>query len=122
MKEELKQGIREFIQSASLAEENNLLISACDNYFKALVHALDVFIYCLIGKLPDSHGDRFRILEKRNPELYRIVDGIFSLYRKSYRSTVSKEELSEVKHALRETLRITGLEKEFVGYLEKRKK
>ena len=62
----IKQGIKEFIMSGKLSEENGLLISATDNYFKALIHAIDSFLQEKIGKIPDSHSERFRILQKEN--------------------------------------------------------
>src|SRR3989344_4019059 len=93
----LKQGIKEFIIGGKLAEEKNLLISASDSYFKALTHAIDYFLLGLIGKIPDSHTDRFRILEQENKELYGLVDELFKLYRKSYRSSITKEEFLKIK-------------------------
>lgn len=113
----LKQGIKEFIISGKIAEEKDMLISASDNYFKALIHAIDYFLSEIIGKIPDSHTERFRILEKENKDLYDIVDDLFKLYRKSYRSSITKEEFSRIKNGLKETLKITKLEKEFIKYL-----
>ncbi len=96
MKDGIKQGIKEFILSGVMAESKGLLISACDNYFKALIHAIDLSLFEKIGKVPDSHTERFRILEKENKELYSLVDSLFLLYRKSYRSSVTKEEFNRI--------------------------
>ena len=118
MNEGLKQGIKEFMLSGSMAETKGLLISACDNYFKALIHAIDLSLFEKIGKIPDSHTERFRILENENKELYNLVDPLFNLYRKSYRSSVTKEEFNRIKNGLKKTLELTKLEKEFIGYLQ----
>lgn len=118
MKEGIKQGIKEFILSGKMAEKKNLLISACDNYFKALIHTIDLSLLEKIGKIPDSHTERFRILEKENKELYSIIDSLFLLYRKSYRSSITKEEFRKIKNGLKKTLEITKFEKEFAGYLQ----
>ena len=119
MKDELRQGIKEFILSGKMAENKGLLISACDNYFKALIHAIDLSLFEKIGKVPDSHTERFRILEKENKELYNLVDSLFNLYRKSYRSSIAKEEFNSIKNGLKKTLEVTKLEKEFIKYLQK---
>lgn len=111
-------GIKQFILSGKLSEENNLLISATDNYFKALIHAVDLYLLGLIGKIPDNHTERFRILEAENSDVYRIVDELFRLYVKSYRSNISKEEFTKVKDGLKQILRLTKLEEEFVKYLQ----
>ena len=120
MKEGLKQGIKEFIISGSMAENKGLLISACDNYFKALIHAIDLSLFEKISKIPDSHTERFRILEKENKELYILVNSLFNLYRKSYRDSITKEEFNKIKNGLKKTLELTKLEKEFVKYLQKK--
>ena len=119
MKKGIKQGIKEFILSGVMSEKRGLFISARDNYFKALIHAVDLSLFEKIGKVPDSHTERFRILEKENTELYSLVDSLFEPYRRSYRSSVSKKEAEQIKNGLRKTLELTGLEKEFAGYLQK---
>ena len=111
MREGIKQGIKEFILSGKMAEIKGLLISACDNYFKAMIHAIDFSLFEKIGKIPDSHTERFRILERENKELYSLVDSLFNLYRKSYRSSVTKDEFEKIKNGLKKTLEITNLEK-----------
>ena len=117
MRDGIKQGIMEFILSGKMAEKNSLLISACDNYFKALIHAIDLSLFEKIGKIPDSHTERFRILKNGNMELYQLVDRLFFLYRKSYRGSITKKELEMVKHGLKKTLKLTKLEKIFEKYL-----
>lgn len=118
MKEGIKQGIKEFILSGKMSESKGLLISACDNYFKALIHAIDFSLFEKLGKIPDSHTERFKILEKENKELYNLIDNLFMLYRKSYRSSITKEEFDKVKNGLKKTLKLTKLEKEFSKYIQ----
>ena len=119
MKKGLKQGIKEFMLAGRLAESNNLLIAAADSYFKALIHAIDLSLFEKLGKIPDSHAERFRTLEKKDKKIYDITDSLFNLYRKSYRSSISSLEFREIKDGLRKTLQLTKLEKEFGSYLEK---
>lgn len=113
----LKQGIKEFILAGRLSEKSNLLIPAADNYFKALIHAVDFFLEDLFGKIPDNHTERFRVLKRENNELYSLVDELFNLYRKSYRTSITKEEFSRIKDGLKKTLEITGLKEEFIENL-----
>lgn len=117
MKQGLKEGIKQFIISGTLCEKNSILIPATDNYFKALIHSVDFFLLDIIGKIPDNHTERFRILERENKELYSLVDELFKLYRKSYRESITKEEFLRVKNGLIKTLKLTNLEKEFIKHL-----
>jgi len=113
-----KDAIKEFIISGKMAEDKGLFISATDNYFKALVIAVDIQLYSTLSLVPKSHTERFRILEKENQELYNLIDKLFSIYRKSYRSIITKDELEKIKNGLKKTLELTRLEKEFIKYLQ----
>ncbi len=117
MLEDVKKGLKEFLISGSNSEKASLLIAATDNYYKAIAHACDVFIYSRVGKLPNNHEERFRLLEALLPELYELVDTLFFTYRKSYRSVILAEDLRKVKDGLRKTLELTGLKEEFEEYL-----
>lgn len=116
--ESVKDGIRDFILGSKACEDKGLLLPATENMFKAILHAVDFFIYKVLGKTPDNHNERFDILKDLDKKLYELVSQLFLLYRKSYRENFSKEEFKKVKDGLRETLKITGLEKEFEKYLQ----
>ncbi len=113
----IMQGIKEFLIMGKAAEDKGLLIAATDNYFKALLHAIDCYLLNKLGKIPDNHTERFRVLEVENIELYNIIDELFRFYVKSYRSTISKEEFNKVKNGLKKTLKLTNLKEEFSKYL-----
>lgn len=70
--------------------------------FKSFASLLDYYIYLKKGVIPRSHTDRFRILEKDYPDLYRKIDGDFEFYQKSYRERLTKEACEVLKKDARE--------------------
>ena len=71
--------------------------SAAILYFKALFMVIDYIILQKEGRIPHDHGDRFRICEKKYPNLYRILDKLFPTYRTTYTTELSKETTEEVR-------------------------
>ena len=47
-------------------------------YFKAISALCDIYIFIKEGKTPSNHTERFRILELKYPEIYKIIDKGFS--------------------------------------------
>ncbi|GEM_PF-410441 len=69
--------------------------SAVVLYFKALISFGDLFLLKKLGKSPSSHAERFRLTQKKFPEVYDILDKDFPFYQDSYNKIMSKE-LAEV--------------------------
>ena len=58
-------------------------------YYKALVELCDFSLISKSGQLGVNNSERFRMLEKFNPELYGIADKLFRFYRDSYNKEIS---------------------------------
>ena len=65
--------------------------SATTLFFKAIAALCDLSIFRKEGTIPSSHASRFRIMEERYKELYRIADRDFPFYQDSYTKKMDKE-------------------------------
>ncbi len=101
IQEDLKNGIMEFEQSAVEEERKNMLRSAATLYFKAIASACDYVIYLKLRKIPDNHTERFRILEGQFVLFYEIMNRCFPIYKQTYRSNISAEQMEMMKDAFR---------------------
>ena len=88
---ELKENIDEFYSSAINAEQEKKYNVAVTLFFKALAVLADLYIFEKEDKIPTSHSDRFRILELKYPEIYKLLDKNFQFYQDSYRIKLNKE-------------------------------
>ncbi len=117
--EELKKGFDEFFEGG-IDEENkkrfNLAITA---YFKAITQICDIIIIRKIGFAPSSHSERFRLLERNFPPVYKIADNLFSLYKKTYSMPLNKESCNIIKNEIRNIIIAAKAEKEFERALQK---
>ena len=91
----LEQNAREYYKNGLGAEREKEYNSAVTLFFKAIASLSDLFILVKEGKMPTNHTERFRILELKYPEVYRINDKDFPFYQDSYRSRLNKE-VSEI--------------------------
>jgi len=103
---ELKENIREFFDSAVKEEREGKFNVAVTLYFKALAVLADLYILRKEGKTPSSHSERFRILETKYPEIYKLLDKNFSFYQDSYRIKINKEICEVLKKDGEELIRI----------------
>lgn len=96
-KEILENNAEEYFYSG----EDNLLKgrynSAIVLFFKALISFVDIYILINTGKVPSSHGHRFRILYEKFPKVYDLVDKDFPFYQNSYIQSINKETVEVVK-------------------------
>jgi len=88
---ELRENIKEFYDAALKSEKEQKFNVAVTLYFKALAVLADLYILRKEGKIPSSHSERFRILEAKYSEIYRLLDKNFSFYQDSYRIKLNKE-------------------------------
>ncbi len=69
---------------------------------KALFAITDYLIFEKYKKLPKNHAERFRILEEKEQETYKIVDSIWSKYADSYSKPAVKDSIILLKKAIKE--------------------
>jgi len=97
VEEDLKTNIKNFQSSADQIFENEDYTSAFILYFKALAAIADYVIITKGKGLPKDHATRFRILETKFPDLYKVLDRFFLFYRQSYTATVRQKVCEEAK-------------------------
>ena len=91
----LEKSAKEYFLSGEDELKKERFNSAVVLFFKSLVSFIDLFIFQQINSTPSSHTERFRILEKKFPDIYNIIDKDFPFYQDSYVQIMSKE-LAEV--------------------------
>ena len=101
---ELEETFLELYSSACalLAEEKYK--SATILLSKALFSLVDYLIYIEFEKLPKNHSERFRILEKKFPKIYVIVDVIWDKYTDTYTKPSSKESANLLIGSIKEVI------------------
>ncbi|MFH1649439.1 MAG: hypothetical protein ABIA93_02735 [Candidatus Woesearchaeota archaeon] len=100
MERALAKNMKRILDSAKAVYAMKDYTSAAILYFKALFMAIDYVILQNEGRIPHDHGDRFRICEKKYPNLYRILDKLFPTYRTTYTTEISKETTDEVRKSV----------------------
>ena len=71
--------------------------SATTLFFKAIVALSDLFIFKKESRIPSSHTDRFRTIQDKYSELYKILDRDFPFYQDSYTKKMDKESAELLK-------------------------
>lgn len=103
---ELKENINEFYSSALKAEQEKKYNVAVTLFFKTLAVLADLYIFEKENKIPNSHSDRFRILESKYPEIYKLLDKNFSFYQNSYRIKLNKEICEVLKNDTKKLIKL----------------
>ena len=97
MEEELLKNIDEFIDSGNDNLKKRRYNAAVSDFFKAIVVSCDFIIYRDIKILPKNHNDRFSLLKKYFPDIYKNVSNLFILYIKSYNLRLNEEDAINTK-------------------------
>ena len=93
----LKDNFDEYFQLGIKVFNEQKYNSATTLFFKAIVALCDLFLLKGEGRAPSSHSDRFRIIEEKYPELYKILDRDFPFYQDSYTNKMDKESAELLK-------------------------
>ena len=78
-------------------------------FFKAIAALCDLFILRKEGITPSSHSNRFRILEEKYMDMYKIADRDFPFYQNSYTQKMDKETAELLKEDVERIKKILGL-------------
>ncbi len=81
----------EYLETAEQAFKNKKFNTAVTLFFKAISAGADLFLLRKEGTVPSSHSNRFRIVEKKYPEIYNMLDKDFPFYQDSYTKKMNKE-------------------------------
>jgi len=108
--EPLLQNVKEYMRNALAAKSKGEHNTAVTLFFKAMVGICDLHLLRKEGFLPSNHVQRFRILESRYSEIYRIVDKNFSLYQDSYKLRMDFTSSGIMEKDVRKLSKITGIQ------------
>lgn len=71
--------------------------SATILYFKTWFAVQDLILLEEVGQSPKDHTERFRLLGKKFPEEYKILDKEFSTYRDTYSRIIDKSTCERIR-------------------------
>ena len=108
----LLNNIKEYMENAKYTYGKKNFNSAITLFFKALVAACDLELFKKFGIIPSSHENRFRLLQKKMPDVYKILDRDFPLYIESYTTVTSKDTTDLVKSDVEQLIKKFGTDKE----------
>ncbi len=109
----LKEGYKEHLESAKILEDQGNYKSAVELYFKAMTSLTDHIIKKETNRTPKNHSERFRITENKFPEIYKILDSVFSTYRKAYTQKRGEKHVRKIKKGIQRIIRTQGNEEKF---------
>ena len=102
---ELEDTFLEEYASAKLLLNLSKYKSALVLFSKSLFALTDCVIFNKYKKLPKNHSERFRILEEKEYETYKIIDGVWSRYIDSYSKPAVKDSINLLKKAISEVIK-----------------
>ena len=109
-KDLLAKNVREFYREGNSALQRSSYNSAASLFFKALAVIADWHILLKEGFIPKSHTDRFRILEQKYPEIYKILDKDFPAYQDSCSIGLRTETAEVIRDDLQKVAKKVGFE------------
>lgn len=105
----LKDNFEEYYGLGNEAFKKGKYNSATTLFFKALVALFDIYIFSKEHIVPSSHTARFRILEDKYPELYKIADIDFPFYQDSYTKKIDRETAKLLKDDIERIRKKVGI-------------
>jgi hypothetical protein len=106
IEKQLIENIKEFYDSALGEEKKSHYNVAVTLYFKTIAVLADLYIYKKEGKIPNSHSERFRILETNYHDIYELLDKSFPFYQDSYKIKLNKEVCVLLKNDAKKLIKI----------------
>jgi hypothetical protein len=73
-------------------------------FSKALFALCDYLLFSKVQKLPKNHNERFRMLEEFFPNIYPIVDTIFTHYTDSYSKPILEETCKNIQDGIKKII------------------
>ena len=105
----LLENIRKIRSSAELVYKNKDYTSATILTFKLAFSVLDLLLLRSEGRTPKDHSERFRMLERARPDLYRFLDKYFRVYQDTYSTSIDKQICDEVRRNVQAIMEREGI-------------
>ncbi|MBI5390357.1 hypothetical protein HZB02_02620 [Candidatus Woesearchaeota archaeon] len=102
--DQLEATFLEEYRAATLLLKNGMVKSSLILFSKALFALADYLIFKKYSLLPKNHGERFRILEIKEPKLYVLLDTLWSTYTDAYTKASGEEATVSFKKAILEVI------------------
>lgn len=109
IKNDLTSNAKEYFKNAFFAQKRGQYNTSVTLFFKALSALADLYILKKQGQIPSSHTERFRILEKKYPEIYNYMDKDFPFYQDSYRTKLNLEISKIFENDCRKIFELIGI-------------
>ena len=87
----------EFLASAEDNLKKKRWNASVSDFFKAISNFSDFLIYKELRIFTKNHNERFQLLKKYFPKIYKKILDLFSTYRKSYNLRLKKEDALKLK-------------------------
>jgi len=118
-KTELKNTFLEEYSSAVLLKGMGKVKSSVILLSKALFALCDYLIFTKYSLLPKNHGERFRILELKEKEIYVLVDSVWAKYTETYSHPSGEEAYKILNKAILEIAKNGSIDSEIKEMVEK---
>lgn len=105
----LIENIKEFYSNGIETEKRSQYNTAITLFFKALAVLGDLYIFRKEGKIPNNHAERFRILEEKYFEIYKLLDKDFLFYQNSYKIKLNKESCEVLRKDVEQLLKVLAI-------------
>jgi hypothetical protein len=105
----LLDNFREYFELGEEALKKDKFNSATTLFFKAFVALCDLYILKKEGFIPSSHTERFRALEEKHPDIYKIADRDFPFYQDSYTKKMDGESAKLLREDARTVKKKLGI-------------
>lgn len=107
--------VAEYLVSAQEAERKGRRKTATTLYFKVIAEISDFLLYRQILKVPTNHTERYDLLRRFFPDIYRRTSPLFRIYRKTYSQIVDQQDLEKVKNEALKLVKETGMGEHLPG-------
>jgi len=91
IKDDLISNAKEYFENAFSAQKRKQYNTSVTLFFKTISSLADLYIFNKENRIPSSHSERFRILQRKYPKIYEYLDKNFSFYQDSYRLKLNLE-------------------------------
>ena len=102
---ELEETFVEEYESALLLQKANKKKAVTILLSKSIFALVDFILFKRYQLLPKNHAERFRKLEEREPEIYRILDNVWSKYTDTYSKPAVEESIMMLDRAIKEIIK-----------------
>lgn len=114
-----EEGFIEFLEEAIEAEKRRRFRVAVSNYYKALTEMCSYIIITQLQRQPTNHKEVFLFLKASFPEMSRMVDPLFDIYRRSYYSENNEEDCRKIKDGIKKIAQSKGISEKIRKAAEK---